>query len=135
MAREWFLAQGMDEAAIARHFVGATTNLKAAAAFGIHTTFGFWDWVGGRYSLWSAIGLPIALAVGSEHFRALLAGAHAMDRHFADTPLADNLPVQLGLQVCAIARLGDLLGYLQSTADFSRHFDAVSAYRRRYGTA
>ena len=97
MAREWFLAQGMDEAAIARHFVGATTNLKAAAAFGIHTTFGFWDWVGGRYSLWSAIGLPIALAVGSEHFRALLAGAHAMDRHFAQAPLEANLPAQLGL--------------------------------------
>jgi glucose-6-phosphate isomerase len=97
VAREWFLAQGMEEAAIARHFVGATTNLKAAAAFGIQTTFGFWDWVGGRYSLWSAIGLPIALAVGSEHFRALLAGAHAMDRHFAQAPLESNLPAQLGL--------------------------------------
>ena len=69
---------------IARHFVAATTNVKAAAEFGITTTFGFWDWVGGRYSLWSAIGLPIAIAVGADHFRALLAGAHAMDRHFAD---------------------------------------------------
>jgi glucose-6-phosphate isomerase len=95
VARQWFIDQGGTD--IGRHFVGATTNLKAAAEFGIHTTFGFWDWVGGRYSLWSAIGLPIAIAVGSEHFRALLAGAHAMDRHFADTPLADNLPVQLGL--------------------------------------
>jgi glucose-6-phosphate isomerase len=101
VARAWFLAnypdQGDAEAAIARHFVGTTTNLAAAAAFGIHTTFGFWDWVGGRYSLWSAIGLPIAIAIGSDHFRALLAGAHAMDRHFATAPLHDNLPVQLGL--------------------------------------
>jgi glucose-6-phosphate isomerase len=97
-ARNWFLAQpGMTEADIARHFAAATTNVRAAAEFGIHTTFGFWDWVGGRYSLWSAIGLPIALAVGSVHFRALLDGAHAMDRHFAETPLARNLPVLLGL--------------------------------------
>jgi glucose-6-phosphate isomerase len=96
-ARAWFLAGGMAEADIARHFVAATTNLPAAAAFGVHTTFGFWDWVGGRYSLWSAIGLPIAIAVGAEHFRALLAGAHAMDRHFAEAPLEQNLPVLLGL--------------------------------------
>ncbi|WP_088283181.1 glucose-6-phosphate isomerase [Ideonella sp. A 288] len=95
VARAWFLAQGGTD--IGRHFVGATTNLAAAAEFGIHTTFGFWDWVGGRYSLWSAIGLPIAIAIGSEHFRALLAGAHAMDRHFATAPLESNLPVQLGL--------------------------------------
>ena len=64
VARQWFLENGGSD--IAKHFVGATTNLQAAAAFGIHTTFGFWDWVGGRYSLWSAIGLPIAIAVGSE---------------------------------------------------------------------
>jgi len=97
VARQWFLAQGMAEAEITKHFVGATTNLAAAAAFGIHTTFGFWDWVGGRYSLWSAIGLPIAIAVGADNFRALLDGAHAMDRHFAIAPLAANLPAQLGL--------------------------------------
>ncbi len=96
-ARAWFLAGGMAEADISRHFVAATTNLPAAAAFGVHTTFGFWDWVGGRYSLWSAIGLPIAIAVGAEHFRALLAGAHAMDRHFAEAPPAQNLPLLLGL--------------------------------------
>ena len=95
VARQWFLEQGGTD--IGRHFVGATTNLQAAAEFGIHTTFGFWDWVGGRYSLWSAIGLPIAIAVGSEHFRALLSGAHAMDRHFAEAPLEANLPAQLGL--------------------------------------
>ena len=100
-ARAWFLdagqASGLGVADIARHFVAATTNVKAAADFGITETFGFWDWVGGRYSLWSAIGLPIAIAIGAEHFRALLAGAHAMDRHFATAPLAQNLPVQLGL--------------------------------------
>ena len=95
VARDWFIAHGGTD--IGRHFVGATTNLKAAADFGIHTTFGFWDWVGGRYSLWSAIGLPIAIAIGSDHFRDLLAGAHAMDQHFASAPLAANLPVQLGL--------------------------------------
>ncbi len=96
-ARAWFLAQGMQEADIADHFVATTTNVRAAAEFGIATTFGFWDWVGGRYSLWSAIGLPIALAVGSTHFRSLLDGAHAMDRHFAEAPLERNLPALLGL--------------------------------------
>jgi len=94
-ARAWFVQQGGTD--VARHFAATTTNVKAAAAFGIATTFGFWDWVGGRYSLWSAIGLPIAIAIGSANFRALLAGAHAMDRHFATAPLAQNLPVLLGL--------------------------------------
>ncbi|MFM2346634.1 MAG: hypothetical protein RL654_1387 [Pseudomonadota bacterium] len=99
VARAWFLAGYGEggEAAIARHFAATTTNVAAAAKFGITTTFGFWDWVGGRYSLWSAIGLPIALAIGAAHFRALLAGAHAMDRHFAEAPLEENLPIQLGL--------------------------------------
>ena len=96
-AREWFLAQGMAERDIAQHFAATTTNVEAAAQFGIDTTFGFWDWVGGRYSLWSAIGLPIAIAVGAANFRALLDGAHAMDRHFAQAPLASNLPALLGL--------------------------------------
>ena len=94
-AKAWFLAQGGSDTA--RHFVGVTTNLQAAAAFGISTTFGFWDWVGGRYSLWSAVGLPIAIAIGAQGFRDLLAGAHAMDQHFAHTPLARNVPVVLGL--------------------------------------
>jgi glucose-6-phosphate isomerase len=94
-ARAWFTARGGLD--IARHFVATTTNIAAAAEFGIETTFGFWDWVGGRYSMWSAIGLPIALAIGADHFRELLAGAHAMDRHFADAPLERNLPVVLGL--------------------------------------
>ena len=94
-AKAWFEANGGTD--IAKHFVATTTNVRAAAEFGITTTFGFWDWVGGRYSLWSAIGLPIALAIGADHFRALLAGAHAMDRHFAEAPLAKNLPVLLAL--------------------------------------
>ena len=97
VARQWFLQQGMAEAAIGRHFCATTTNVAAAAAFGIAQTFGFWDWVGGRYSLWSAIGLPVAIAVGEAHFRALLAGAHAMDRHFAEAAPEANLPLQLGL--------------------------------------
>lgn len=95
VARAWFLERGGRD--IARHFVATTTNVRAAADFGIATTFGFWDWVGGRYSLWSAIGLPIAIAIGERHFRDLLAGAHAMDRHFAEAPAAANLPLQLGL--------------------------------------
>ena len=101
-ARDWFLAHGgsTDAAAalpLARHFAALTTNLEAAADFGIATTFGFWDWVGGRYSLWSAIGLPIAIAVGAAAFKELLAGAHAMDEHFRSAPLERNLPVRLGL--------------------------------------
>jgi glucose-6-phosphate isomerase len=94
-ARAWFEGQGGTD--IARHFAALTTNVAAAREFGIDTTFGFWDWVGGRYSMWSAIGLPIAIAIGAEGFRQLLAGAYEMDRHFATAPLASNLPVRLGL--------------------------------------
>lgn len=101
-ARDWFLAHGgsLDADAavpLARHFAALTTHLEAAAEFGITTTFGFWDWVGGRYSLWSAIGLPIAIAIGAAAFKELLAGAHAMDGHFQTAPLERNLPVRLGL--------------------------------------
>lgn len=94
-AMAWFGAHGGTD--IHRHFVAVTTNVAAAAQLGVSTTFGFWDWVGGRYSLWSAVGLSVALAIGADHFRALLAGAHAMDRHFATAPLAGNLPMVLGL--------------------------------------
>lgn len=94
-ARTWFLGAGGTD--VARHFVATSSNTAAAAAFGITTAFGFWDWVGGRYSLWSVIGLPIAIAIGADNFRALLAGAHAMDRHFAEAPLEGNLPVLLGV--------------------------------------
>ncbi|MEE4210909.1 MAG: glucose-6-phosphate isomerase [Parvularcula sp.] len=98
-ARDWFLAHGMEEAAISRHFVALSTNHEETAAFGIdpENVFGFWDWVGGRYSLWSAIGLPIALTVGWEGFEDLLSGAHAMDRHFEEAPLPQNLPVLMGM--------------------------------------
>jgi glucose-6-phosphate isomerase len=94
-ARQWFTAHGGTD--VARHFAALTTNVDAAAQFGIRRTFGFWDWVGGRYSMWSAIGLPIAIAVGADGFRSLLAGAHAMDEHFRTAPLAQNLPVRLAL--------------------------------------
>jgi glucose-6-phosphate isomerase len=94
-ARTWFLAQGGQD--VGQHFCALTANVAAARDFGIRTTFGFWDWVGGRYSLWSAIGLAIAIAVGPKHFRAMLAGAHAMDEHFRNAPLEMNLPVRLAL--------------------------------------
>ncbi|RFO97489.1 glucose-6-phosphate isomerase [Rhodoferax lacus] len=94
-AKAWFAAQGGTDTA--RHFAALTTNVAAANAFGITTTFGFWDWVGGRYSMWSAIGLPLAIAIGSAGFREFLAGAHAMDEHFRTAPLEQNLPVRLGL--------------------------------------
>ena len=95
VAREWFTTHGGTD--VATHFVGVTTNIEAAAQFGITTTFGFWDWVGGRYSLWSAIGLSLAIAIGADAFEDFLAGAHAMDQHFRTTALAHNLPVQLAL--------------------------------------
>jgi glucose-6-phosphate isomerase len=98
-ARDWFLAAAKDNAAVAKHFVALSTNTKAVAEFGIDTAnmFVFWDWVGGRYSLWSAIGLSICLSVGFEHFEALLAGAEAMDSHFASASFESNIPVILGL--------------------------------------
>ncbi|QMW03727.1 glucose-6-phosphate isomerase [Spirosoma foliorum] len=98
-ARQWFLDAAKDEAAIAKHFAALSTNQKDVEKFGIDpdNMFGFWDWVGGRYSLWSAIGLSIALYVGFDKFEELLDGAHAMDLHFHDTPLDQNLPVILGL--------------------------------------
>ncbi len=95
LAREWFVARGGVD--IDKHFVATTANARLAAEFGITTTFGFWDWVGGRYSMWSAIGLPVAIAIGAAHFRELLDGAHAMDEHFRTAPLDRNLPVLLGL--------------------------------------
>ena len=94
-ALDWFTAQGGQD--VAGHFVALSTNLEATRALGITTTFGFWDWVGGRYSLWSAIGLPMAIAIGGQGFREFLAGGHAMDEHFRTAPLAQNLPVRLGL--------------------------------------
>jgi glucose-6-phosphate isomerase len=94
-AKRWFEAQGGTD--VSRHFVALTTNVKAAGQFGIQTCFGFWDWVGGRYSLWSAIGLPLAIAIGADHFRSFLTGAHAMDQHFLNAEPAQNLPIRFGL--------------------------------------
>jgi glucose-6-phosphate isomerase len=99
-ARDWLLAGlGGDKAAVAKHFVAVSTNAEKVSAFGIDTAnmFGFWDWVGGRYSMDSAIGLSTMLAIGPDNFRALLAGFHEMDEHFRTTPFAKNLPVLLGL--------------------------------------
>ncbi|MEO7557574.1 MAG: glucose-6-phosphate isomerase, partial [Gammaproteobacteria bacterium] len=98
-ARCWFLDAAHDEQHIARHFVAVSTHAEKVASFGIDTKnmFEFWDWVGGRYSLWSAIGLPIALYIGMENFEALLGGAYEMDEHFRNTPFEKNLPVILSL--------------------------------------
>ncbi|KAI0044777.1 glucose-6-phosphate isomerase [Auriscalpium vulgare] len=96
-ARDWFLKTAGDKKHVAKHFVALSTNEKAVTAFGIakENMFGFWDWVGGRYSLWSAIGLSIALVIGYERFEELLKGARDMDKHFLETPLENNLPVLL----------------------------------------
>ncbi|KAH9835121.1 glucose-6-phosphate isomerase [Rhodofomes roseus] len=98
-AREWFLASAKDKAHVAKHFVALSTNTKAVTEFGISSTnmFQFWDWVGGRYSLWSAIGLSIALVIGYDNFEELLKGAHGMDKHFKTAPLEQNLPVLLAV--------------------------------------
>jgi glucose-6-phosphate isomerase len=98
-AREWVLAELHDEAAIAKHFVAVSTNAERVAEFGIDTAnmFEFWDWVGGRYSMESAIGLSTMVAIGPERFAQMLAGSHAMDEHFRTAPLEQNLPVLMGL--------------------------------------
>ncbi|WP_192459277.1 glucose-6-phosphate isomerase [Musicola keenii] len=98
-ARDWFLKAAGDEKHVAKHFAALSTNGKAVSEFGIDidNMFEFWDWVGGRYSLWSAIGLSIILSIGFDHFEQLLSGAHAMDQHFATVPAEKNLPVLLAL--------------------------------------
>jgi glucose-6-phosphate isomerase len=102
-ARRWLLEHlGGDEGAVARHFVAVSTNAEKVAEFGIDTAnmFEFWDWVGGRYSMWSAIGLSVMVAIGPDGFRELLAGAHEMDEHFRTAPLAENLPATMALLEC-----------------------------------
>ena len=98
-ARAWYLAQGGSEAELHRHFIAVSSNNAAAVAFGIReeNIFPMWDWVGGRYSLWSAIGLPIALAIGMSNFKELLSGAYTMDQHFLTAPFEQNMPVLLAL--------------------------------------
>lgn len=129
-ARDWMLSHGCPEDQIKQHFVALSTNIEAAAEFGIapENVFPFWNWAGGRYSMWSAIGLSIALYVGADRFEEMLAGAHEMDLHFAQAPLEENLPVLmaligvwninfLGLQALSIApyhqRMTRLPAYLQ----------------------
>jgi glucose-6-phosphate isomerase len=127
-ARAWLLASGAPEAAVARHFVAVSTNAAAVAGFGIDTAnmFEFWDWVGGRYSLWSAIGLPIALQIGMGGFEQLLDGAHAMDRHFAEAPLALNLPVLLAM--LGIWHENFLGTHSQLIAPYSNYLHRLPAY-------
>ena len=98
-ARAWILRKFGDERAVPRHFVAVSTNAEGVADFGIDTAnrFGFWDWVGGRYSMESAIGLSTMIAIGPEHFHAMLAGFHAMDQHFRSAPFEQNLPVLMGM--------------------------------------
>jgi glucose-6-phosphate isomerase len=98
-ARDWFLTRGGTKTAVAKHFVAVSTNARAVSAFGIDPAnmFEFWDWVGGRYSLWSAVGLSIALYLGMDNFEDLLAGAHEMDEHFRNAPLEENVPVILAM--------------------------------------
>ncbi|WP_105896593.1 glucose-6-phosphate isomerase [Haemophilus influenzae] len=98
-ARDWLLKAATDESAVAKHFAALSTNAKDVEKFGIDTNnmFEFWDWVGGRYSLWSAIGLSIALSIGFENFEALLSGAHEMDKHFRSAPIEQNIPTTLAL--------------------------------------
>ena len=98
-ARGWYLAQGGSEAELYRHFIAVSSNNAAAVAFGIReeNIFPMWDWVGGRYSLWSAIGLPIAMSIGMANFKELLSGAYVMDQHFQTTPFEQNMPVLLAL--------------------------------------
>ncbi|CAN5814763.1 glucose-6-phosphate isomerase [soil metagenome] len=130
-ARDWFLAQAGDPAAVAKHFVALSTNAKAVAQFGIDTAnmFEFWDWVGGRYSLWSAIGLSIALYIGFDNFEKMLLGAHEMDRHFLETPAERNLPTIMALLgiwynnfFAAPAQTNAILPYDQYLARFAAYF-------------
>jgi len=132
-ARSWFLASAKDKAHVAKHFVALSTNTKAVTGFGIHESnmFQFWDWVGGRYSLWSAIGLSIALVIGYDNFEQLLKGAHGMDKHFKETPLENNLPVLMAsiglwyndfygmdLHICALDIVVDVEQVLRLSLSF-----------------
>ncbi|KAF9913546.1 hypothetical protein BX616_009893 [Lobosporangium transversale] len=145
-AKNWFLKHGT-EADVAKHFVALSTNTEAVSKFGIDPAnmFQFWDWVGGRYSLWSAIGLSIALYIGFDNFKELLTGAHEMDQHFVNTPLENNLPVILGvLGIWYInffdAQVHAILPYDQYMHRFPAYFqqgdmESNGKYRNRDGEA
>ena len=128
-ARDWALARlGGDATAVAKHFVAVSTNAKAVAEFGIATDnmFGFWDWVGGRYSMDSAIGLSTMLAVGPDHFRVLLAGFHEMDEHFRTAPFARNMPVLMGLLTLLYADFFD--AQTQAVLPYEQYLKRFPAY-------
>ncbi|HSO06721.1 MAG TPA: glucose-6-phosphate isomerase [Pelomicrobium sp.] len=127
-ARDWLTARLNDRAAVAKHFVAVSTNREEVERFGIesHDMFVFWDWVGGRYSLWSAIGLPIALAIGYDNFRELLAGARAMDTHFREAPVERNAPALLGLLA---VWYGNFLGARShAVLPYDQHLARLPAY-------
>ncbi|AZS50988.1 glucose-6-phosphate isomerase [Entomomonas moraniae] len=131
-ARGWFLAKGGEEKDLARHFIAVSSNVKAAVEFGIaeENIFPIWDWVGGRYSLWSAIGLPIALSVGMSNFKELLAGAYMMDQHFLTAPFEKNMPVLMALLGVWYsnffnAQTHAVLPYDHNLRDFVRHLQQL----------
>ncbi len=140
VARGWIEAALGDEAAVASHFVAVSTNLERVSAFGIDSSnmFAFWDWVGGRYSLWSAVGLPIALAIGMERFHELLAGAHEMDEHFRTAPPQQNMPLILALLGIWYANFGAAKShavlpydqYLRYLPDYLQQADMESSGKR-----
>ena len=122
-ARQWMMNAGAADADLDKHFLAITSNLEAAAEFGIspENCLPMWDWVGGRYSVWSAIGLSCAIAVGWENFQAFLEGAATMDKHFAEAPLADNLPVLMGLlEVWYVNFFGAVFPQLVETSEALR---------------
>jgi glucose-6-phosphate isomerase len=124
-ARAW-LMDGLGEAAVADHFVALTATPEKAAELGITQVFAFWDWVGGRYSVWSACGLPIALAAGADQFDDFLAGGHAMDRHFVDAPLTANMPVILALLGIWYRGFFDCVGH--AVLPYDQHLALLPAY-------
>ena len=132
-ARSWLLGKpGFDPSAVAKHFVALSTNAKEVSAFGIDTAnmFEFWDWVGGRYSLWSAIGLSIACVIGMDNFEELLAGGHEMDKHFRTAPLEHNLPVILGMLGIWYANFGpaETRAETQAILPYDQYMHRFSAY-------
>ncbi len=127
-ARAWCVAQLGDEAAVAKHFVAVSTNAEGVAKFGIapEHMFGFWDWVGGRYSMDAAIGLSLMIAIGPDHFHDMLAGFHAMDQHFLDAPLAQNLPVLMGL--LTVWNTNFLGAHTQAVLPYAQYLSRFPAY-------
>jgi glucose-6-phosphate isomerase len=130
-ARAW-LAYRLGEDGVSENFAAVSTNLEKVAEFGIRPerVFGFWDWVGGRYSIWSSIGLPLAISIGAENFRAFLAGARAMDEHFRDAPFAENMPVIMGLLGVWYRNVWDfrsytVLPYAQRLSRFAAHLQQL----------